>query len=318
MLVEKQNTKVKVNEEILNARESEHEGEGPILDAEPLDDPLHITPEERVRYFRENAFPYSKRLGVEEYYKQKLPLQIELVKLQNWIKEAGERLIILFEGRDAAGKGGTITRFMEHWNPRSARVVALDKPSDVEEGQWYFQRYIRHFPSGGEIVLFDRSWYNRAGVERVMGFSSDTEYRLFMQQTPLLERMIVDSGTHLVKLYFSVSRKEQLKRFRKRATDPLKQWKQSAIDLRSKDKWKEYTDAKEAMFFLTHSEVAPWTIIKSDDKHRARLNAMRHVLHVMDYEGKDASIACAPDPSIVAYSHEVYTAGAPLDGPSSR
>ena len=283
-----------------------------ILESEPIDDPLNISTENRVRYFRENLYPYAYRMRTREYNAQKLPLQVELVKLQNWMKDAGERAIILFEGRDAAGKGGTIRRFMEHWNPRSARVVALDKPSDVELGQWYFQRYIRHFPSAGEIVLFDRSWYNRAGVERVMGFSTDAEYRLFMQQVPQLEKMIVDSGIHLIKLYFSVSRKEQLRRFEKRAKDPLKQWKVSPVDIQSKDKWREYTEAKEAMFLLTHSDIAPWTILKSDDKMRARINAIRHVLHVMDYKGKDTSIAHAPDPSILASSHEVYTAGAPL------
>ena len=200
---------------------------------------------------------------------------------------------------------------MEHWNPRSARVVALDKPSDVEVGQWYFQRYISNFPSAGEIVLFDRSWYNRAGVERVMGFSTDAEYRLFLEQAPTLEKMIVDSGIQLIKLYFSVSRREQLRRFEKRAKDPLKHWKVSPIDLLSKDKWAEYTEAKEAMFLLTHSDIAPWTIIKSDDKMRARINAMRHVLHVIDYGGRDESVASEPDPSIVASAREVYTAGAP-------
>ena len=282
-----------------------------IPDSAPLDDPLNISPRERIRYFRDNLYPYATRMSNREYYTEKLPLQIELVKLQNWMKESGDRLIILFEGRDAAGKGGTITRFMEHWNPRSAHVIALDKPSDVEAGQWYFQRYVRHFPTSGEIVLFDRSWYNRAGVERVMGFSTDPEYRLFMKHVPMLERMIVDSGIHLVKLYFSVSQREQLRRFEKRATDPLKQWKVSSIDIMSKDKWQEYTEAKEAMFLLTNLEVAPWTIIKSDDKKRARINAMRHLLHTMDYKGKDTSVVYEPDPSIVALSHEVYTAGAP-------
>ena len=283
-----------------------------ILESEPLDDPLNISPENRVRFFRENLFPYAYRMRTREYNAQKLPLQVELVKLQNWMRDAGERAIILFEGRDAAGKGGTIRRFMEHWNPRTARVVALDKPSEVEASQWYFQRYISHFPSAGEIVLFDRSWYNRAGVERVMGFSTDAEYRMFIQQVPQLEKMIVDTGIHLIKLYFSVSRKEQLRRFEKRSKDPLKQWKVSPVDIQSKDKWREYTEAKEAMFFLTHSDIAPWTILKSDDKMRARINAIRHVLYVMDYKGKDTSIALAPDPSIVASSHEVYTAGAPL------
>ena len=282
-----------------------------VLAAEPIDDPKHIDPKRRVRYFRENLYPYAYRMSYDEYYDHKFPLQVELVKLQNWIREAGERVIILFEGRDAAGKGGTIRRFMEHWNPRGARVVALDKPSDVEMGQWYFQRYIANFPTAGEIVLFDRSWYNRAGVERVLGFSEDSDYRMFMRQAPMLERMIVESGVHLIKLYFSVSRKEQLRRFKKRAKDPLKQWKISPVDILSKDKWAEYTEAKEAMFLLTDIDVAPWTIIKSDDKMRARVNAMRHMLHVLDYDGKDMSVAYAPDPSIVASASEIYTAGAP-------
>ena len=283
-----------------------------IPNAQPIEDPTHIGAENRIRYFRENLYPYAQRMRRKEYESLKLPLQVELIKLQNWMREVGERLIILFEGRDAAGKGGTIRRFMEHWNPRQARVVALDKPSDVERGQWYFQRYVRHFPSAGEIVLFDRSWYNRAGVERVMGFSSDREYRLFIRQAPALEQMIVESGIHLEKLYFSVSRREQLRRFERRANDPLKQWKVSSVDLRSKDKWEEYTEAKEAMFLLTDTEAAPWTIIKSDDKKRARINAMRHVLNLFDYDGKDESVVQAADPSIVASSTEIYTAGAPI------
>ena len=285
----------------------------PIPDAEPLDDPLNILPHVRSRYFRENIYPYSELMRRKAYEAEKRDLQIELMKLQNSMRETGDRAIILFEGRDAAGKGGTIRRFMEHWNPRTARVVALDKPSEVEAGQWYFQRYIRHFPTSGEIVLFDRSWYNRAGVERVMGFSTDPEYRRFMRHVPLLERMIVDSGIKLIKLYFSVSQKEQLRRFQSRSSDPLKHWKVSPVDIRSIDKWREYTEAKEAMFLLTNFEVAPWTIVKSDDKKRARINAMRHLLHVMDYKDKDPNIAFAPDPSIVAYSHEVYTAGAPIE-----
>ena len=284
-----------------------------ILDAEPLDDPMNIAPHVRSRYFRENIYPYAERMRRKEYEAEKRELQIELMKLQNSMRETGDRAIILFEGRDAAGKGGTIRRFMEHWNPRTARVVALDKPSEVEAGQWYFQRYIRHFPTSGEIVLFDRSWYNRAGVERVMGFSADPEYRRFMRHVPQLERMIVDSGIKLIKLYFSVSQKEQLRRFQGRSKDPLKQWKVSAVDMMSIDKWREYTEAKEAMFLLTNFEVAPWAIIKSDDKKRARLNAIRHVLNVMDYKDKNTEVACAPDPSIVAHSHEVYTAGAPIE-----
>ena len=286
-----------------------HEGleeRPPIPGAEPLDDPLSIDPATRVRYFRNNLYPYAYRMRYEDYYSAKLPLQVELVRLQNWMKDTGERLIILFEGRDAAGKGGTIRRFMEHWNPRGARVVALEKPSGVEVGQWYFQRYVRHFPSAGEIVLFDRSWYNRAGVERVFGFSTEAEYRVFIRQAPLLEEMIVESGIHLIKLYFSVSRDEQLRRFDQRASDPLKQWKISTLDLLSKDRWDEYTAAKEDMFVQTHTATAPWTIIKSEDKMRARINAMLHVIHVMSYEGKDESVARRPDPSIVAYADEIY------------
>ena len=283
-----------------------------IPDSEPLDDPWNIEPHVRSRYFKENIYPYAELLRRREYEAEKRLLQIELMKMQNSMRETGDRAIILFEGRDAAGKGGTIRRFMEHWNPRTARVVALDKPSEVESGQWYFQRYIRHFPTSGEIVLFDRSWYNRAGVERVMGFSSDPEYRRFMRHVPLLERMIVDSGIKLIKMYFSVGQKEQIRRFHKRSSDPLKHWKVSAVDIKSIDKWREYTEAKEAMFLLTNFEVAPWTIIKSDDKKRARINAIRHVINVMDYQGKDPDVAHTPDPSIVAYSHEVYTAGAPI------
>ncbi len=263
------------------------------------------------RVFREGVYPYADRMKRGAYERRKAFLQSELLKVQRWVKESGSRVVILFEGRDAAGKGGAIKRFMEHLNPRGARVVALEKPNERERGQWYFQRYIEHLPPAGEIVLFDRSWYNRAGVERVMGFSTDAEYRLFLEQAPTLEKMIVDSGIQLIKLYFSVSRREQLRRFEKRAKDPLKHWKVSPIDLLSKDKWAEYTEAKEAMFLLTHSDIAPWTIIKSDDKMRARINAMRHLLHVIDYEGKDEAVAYEPDPSLVASAREVYTAGAP-------
>ena len=300
-------TKVSLNGETFNPMDEELA----ISDAAPVEDPPHIGAENRIRYFRENLYPYANKMRTREYEAEKLPLQVELIKLQNWVREVGERLVILFEGRDAAGKGGTIRRFMEHWNPRGARVVALDKPSDVERGQWYFQRYISHLPTAGEIVLFDRSWYNRAGVERVMGFSSDRDYRMFIQQAPILEKMIADSGIHIIKLYFSVSRHEQLRRFQQRANDPLKQWKVSAVDIQSIDKWEEYTEAKEAMFLLTHTDSAPWTIIKSDDKKRARINAMRHVLNLLDYEGKDLSVARVPDPSIVASSLDIYTAGAP-------
>jgi polyphosphate kinase 2 len=207
--------------------------------------------------------------------------------------------VILFEGRDAAGKGGTIKRFMEHMNPRGSRVVALEKPSEIERGQWYFQRYVEHLPTAGEIVLFDRSWYNRAGVERVMGFCNQEEYVEFMRQTPEFERNLVRSGVHLVKFWFSVSREEQRRRFKERKSHPLKQWKLSPIDMASLDKWDEYTKAKEAMFYYTDTTEAPWTAIKSNCKKRARLNAMRYVLHRLDYTDKDLERIGPLDPLIV-------------------
>ena len=231
-----------------------------------------------------------------------LPLQAELLKAQNWIKETGEKIVMLFEGRDAAGKGGTIKRFMEHLNPRGARIVALEKPTERERSQWYFQRYIEHLPAAGEVVFFDRSWYNRAGVERVMGFCSPTEYLEFMRQCPEIERMLVRSGTRLYKYWFSVTREEQRRRFFARETDPLKQWKLSPIDKASLDKWDEYTEAKEAMFFNTDTADAPWTIIKSDDKKRARLNCMLHFLSSLPYDNKDHRVVSGLDPLIVGSS----------------
>ena len=253
----------------------------------------------RKDIFKNGSYPYKEKMKRKEYEKLKRELQIELLKMQNWVKETGERIVILFEGRDAAGKGGTIKRIMEHLNPRGARVVALEKPSDREKGQWYFQRYIEQLPTAGEIVLFDRSWYNRAGVERVMGFCTPSEYLEFMRQTPELERMLVRSGIRLFKLWFSVSRQEQLRRFQARKTDPLKQWKLSPIDMASLDKWEDYTAAKEAMFFHTDTADCPWIVIKSDDKKRARINAMRYLLHNLPYPGKDTRVAVAPDPLIV-------------------
>ncbi|MDR0736007.1 MAG: polyphosphate kinase 2 [Zoogloeaceae bacterium] len=237
--------------------------------------------------WREGGYPYKNLMSRKNYEKQKYQLQVELLKLQAWVKETGQRVVILFEGRDAAGKGGTIKRFMEHLNPRGAKVVALEKPSEVERGQWYFQRYIQHLPTQGEIVLFDRSWYNRAGVERVMGFCTPDEYAEFMRQCPEFERNLVRSGIHLVKFWFSVSREEQRRRFRERKNHPLKQWKLSPIDMASLDKWDEYTKAKEAMFFYTDTADSPWTVVKSDCKKRARLNAMRYVLHRFPYTNKD-------------------------------
>jgi polyphosphate kinase len=273
------------------------------------DDPVLLAPDgAHVDTWRE-GYPYDTRLSREEYERDKRLLQIELLKLQNRVRETGARVVILFEGRDAAGKGGTIKRFMEHLNPRGARVVALEKPTEREAGQWYFQRYVAHLPAAGEIVLFDRSWYNRAGVERVMGFADAREYMEFLRAAPELERMLVRSGIHLVKLWFSVSRNEQRTRFVIRQVDPVRQWKLSPMDLASLDKWDEYTAAKEAMFFYTDTADAPWTVIKSNDKKRARLEAMRHVLRLFDYPGKDLATAVDPDPLIVGPAAELFEVG---------
>ena len=249
--------------------------------------------------WREGRYPYRHLLSRHSYEQEKYRLQVELLKLQAWVKDTGARVVILFEGRDAAGKGGTIKRMMEHLNPRGARVVALEKPSEVERGQWYFQRYIQHLPTRGEIVLFDRSWYNRAGVERVMGFCSDAEYEEFLRQTPEFERQLVRSGVHLFKFWFSVSRDEQRRRFKERKLHPLKQWKLSPIDLASLDKWDGYTRAKEAMFLHTDTSDAPWTVIKSDCKKRARLNGLRYLLHRLPYARKDLAALGSVDPLIV-------------------
>ncbi|MDP3805568.1 polyphosphate kinase 2 [Hydrogenophaga sp.] len=259
--------------------------------------------------WRSGAYPYKNLLSRRVYESQKYQLQVELLKLQAWAKETGQRIVILFEGRDAAGKGGTIKRMMEHLNPRGARVVALEKPSEVERGQWYFQRYVQHLPTAGEIVLFDRSWYNRAGVERVMGFCSDDEYQEFMRQAPQFERQLVRSGVHLIKFWFSVSREEQRRRFKERKAHPLKQWKLSPIDLASLDKWDDYTKAKEAMFFETDTADSPWTVIKSDCKKRARLNAMRYLLQKLPYTNKDPKNIGALDSLIVGRAHVVYERG---------
>jgi polyphosphate kinase 2 len=252
----------------------------------------------RVRTWRED-YPYDKRLSRKEYEKVKRSLQIEMLKLQRSVKASGGRLVILFEGRDAAGKGGTIKRFTENLNPRGARIVALEKPTDRERTEWYLQRYITHLPAAGEIVMFDRSWYNRAGVERVMGFCRPDEVTEFLREAPEFERMLVRDGIILVKFWFSVSRTEQLRRFVRRQVDPVKQWKLSPVDLASLDKWDEYTEAKESMFFYTDLADAPWTVVKSNDKRRARLEAMRYVLSRVNYEDKDPGIVGRPDPLIV-------------------
>ncbi len=265
--------------------------------------------------WRKGGYPYKNLLSRRAYERAKYGLQVELLKLQSWVKETGQKVVILFEGRDAAGKGGTIKRFMENLNPRGARVVALEKPTEVERGQWYFQRYVQNLPTRGEIVLFDRSWYNRAGVERVMGFCDNQEYLEFMRQCPEFERMLVRSGIHLIKYWFSVSRLEQRRRFKEREVHPLKQWKLSPIDMASLDKWEEYTKAKEAMFFYTDTADSPWTVIKSDCKKRARLNAMRYLLHSLAYSKKDIERIGPLDPLIVGRAHVVYERGERVSQP---
>jgi polyphosphate kinase 2 len=273
--------------------------------------PSHIfcemrhSPEQIKELFRSGTYPYKTKIRRSSYEKHKEELQVELLKVQSWVKETGQRIVVFFEGRDAAGKGGTIKRFMEHLNPRAASVVALEKPTDHERGQWYFQRYIKHLPTEGEMVFFDRSWYNRAGVERVMGFCDSLEYLEFMRQVPDLERMLVRSGIRLFKFWFSVTHEEQERRFNARSGDPLKQWKLSPIDQESQNKWDEYTEAKEAMFFYTDTADSPWTVIKSDDKKRARLNCMQHFLSELDYPGKNRHVVRGPDPLIVGSSAQV-------------
>jgi polyphosphate kinase 2 len=258
----------------------------------------------RVETWRE-GYPYGERMLRREYEVEKRRLQIELLKLQGWVKDTGQKVVLVFEGRDAAGKGGTIKRFTEHLNPRGAGVVALDKPSERERTQWYFQRYVQHLPAAGEIVMFDRSWYNRAGVERVMRYCTKDEYEEFMRQAPDFERMLVRSGIHLVKLWFSVSRGEQRTRFIVRQIDPVRRWKLSPTDLASLDKWDDYTEAKEDMFASTDTEHAPWTVIKSNDKKRARLEAMRHVLSGLNYTDRREDVVGHPDPMIVGSAADV-------------
>jgi polyphosphate kinase 2 len=251
-------------------------------------------------------YPYETKLGREEYDQSKQKLQIELVKLQKWIKLNHQKMVLLFEGRDAAGKGGTINRFTEHLNPRGARVVALEKPSPVEQGQWYFQRYVSQLPTNGEMVFFDRSWYNRAGVEKVMEFCTEKEYLTFISQVSEFERMLISSDIHLVKFWFSVSRKEQLRRFLGRILDPLKQWKISPMDIASLNSWTRYTEAKESMFFATDTKEAPWTVVRSDCKKRARLNAIRYVLSIFPYDDRDESVLVELDNKIIGPAAQIY------------
>lgn len=264
-----------------------------------VDDPVLIGPDGLPVDTWKEGYPHDERMTREEYEISKRALQIELLKAQSWIQETGQRLIVVFEGRDAAGKGGTIKRFTEHLNPRGTRVVALSAPSEREKGQWYFQRYVAHFPTRGEIVLFDRSWYNRAVVEPVMGFCDNDEYEEFMREAPQLERMLVRSGLILVKLWFSVSRREQLTRFTIRRIDPVRQWKLSPVDLASLDRWDDYTRAKNEMFRASHQALAPWTVVRSNDKKRGRTEAMRFVLNRLDYPDKDESVVGSPDRQIV-------------------
>ncbi|POH72775.1 polyphosphate kinase 2 [Arthrobacter glacialis] len=273
------------------------------------DDPVLLSPDGSPVDTWRDGYPYDARLERDVYDIEKRLLQIELLKLQQWIKATGRRVVILFEGRDAAGKGGTIKRFTEHLNPRGTRVVALEKPSQRESSQWYFQRYVAHLPSAGEMVLFDRSWYNRTGVERVMGFCTKEQYDEFIRQAPLFERMLVNDGVTVIKFWFSVTQAEQRTRFIIRQVDPVRQWKLSPMDLASLDKWDAYTAAKERMFKRTDTRHAPWTVVKSNDKKRARLAAMRHVLSMFDYTGKDHELVGVPDPHIVGPASAVVGEG---------
>ncbi|WP_345942820.1 polyphosphate kinase 2 [Streptomyces sp. SID486] len=261
-----------------------------------------------IETWREN-YPYDRKMRRDAYERDKRVLQIELLKLQRWVKETGQRIVVVCEGRDAAGKGGTIQRFTERLNPRGARVVALEKPTEREAGQWYFQRYISHLPARGEMVFFDRSWYNRAGVERVMGFCTDAEYRHFLEQAPLFERLLTDDGILLVKFWFSVSRTEQRTRFAIRQVDPVRRWKLSPTDLASLDRWDDYTTAKVDMFRATDTTHAPWTVVKNNDKRRGRIEAMRSLLYRCDYPAKDEEAVGKPDPLIVGAADTLLEPG---------
>jgi polyphosphate kinase len=270
-----------------------------VDDDDEHDDPVLRWADGRIVETWREDYPYPEKMTRPEYEYLKRPLQVELVKLQNWVKSTGQRIVIVFEGRDAAGKGGTIKRFTEHLNPRGATVVALVKPTERERSQWYFQRYVPHLPGAGEIVMFDRSWYNRAGVERVMDFATDQEYWEFMREAPDFERMLVRSGLHLTKFWFSVTAGEQRTRFIIRRIDPVRQWKLSPMDIESLDKWNDYTAAKEAMFHYTDNEWAPWTVVKSNDKKRARLEAIKHVLRKFDYDDRNDDAIGKPDPLLI-------------------
>lgn len=289
-------------EELAEIRRAQRDNGDPSVTAAPVKAP------DAEKAWKQ-GYPYDKKLPRAEYEATKRLLQIELLKLQLHVKQTGTKVLVICEGRDAAGKGGAIKRFMEHLNPRGARIVALEKPTELEATQWYFQRYVAHLPSGGEIVFMDRSWYNRAGVERVMGYCTPQQYLEFMRECPQLEAMLTHSGIHLVKLWFSVSREEQLARFAARQNDPVTQWKLSPTDLASLDKWDAYSEAKEAMFFYTDTGDAPWTVVKSNDKKRARLEAMRVILASVDYRDKDVELVGTPDELIVGPASRVFESG---------
>ncbi len=264
-----------------------------------IDDPVLIGPDGRPIKTWMEGYPYDVRMTRSEYEEDKRLLQIELLKLQAWLQDSGHKVCLVFEGRDAAGKGGTIKRFMEHLNPRLARVVALGIPTGREQGQWYFQRWIEHLPTAGEIVMFDRSWYTRAVVDRVMGYCTNEQYLEFLRHVPEFERSLQASDMTVIKLWFSVSRKEQVTRFTIRRIDPVRQWKLSPSDLASLDRWHEFTAAKEAMFRRTDTAEVPWTVVRSNDKKRGRVEAMRSVLARFDYPDKDVDVVGVPDPLVV-------------------
>ncbi len=260
----------------------------------------------RRREIISESYPYPTKMPRRTYERRKAELQVELLKMQNWVKDTGQRVVMLFEGRDAAGKGGTIKRFMEHLNPRGATVIALPAPSERERGQWYFQRYAQHLPTRGEMVFFDRSWYNRAVVEPVMGFCTPAETVRFLRDTVVFEEMLINEGLRLFKFWFSVSQEEQLRRVLSRGRDRLKQWKLSDVDRRSLPLWDEFTDAKKLMFAGTDTKASPWVVIKSDDKKRARLNCMRFVLRSLEYDPEVAQRVSRPDPKLIGPAKTLY------------
>ena len=281
-------------------------GPGEELPGFDIDDPV-LPLEIEQKALKSGGYPYDERMKRKIYREEVKPLQIELLKLQRWVQKTGQRLVIIFEGRDAAGKGGTINHFMRHLNPRHARAVALSKPTETERGEWYFQRYVAQLPSAGNMVLFDRSWYNRAGVERVMGFCTEAQAAKFLEEAPHFESWLVRDGIIFIKLWLNVGREMQLKRFHGRRHHPLKRWKLTDIDILGLTKWEAYNIAQEDIFSATHTDAAPWTVVLSNDKRRGRLNAMRAVLSRIDYEGKDASVAKAPDPLLVGAGPKFFT-----------